>query len=67
MQTSNVNIPIVDFPMLLVYMYASLTLGCLVIFLVAYLVGKDIRNDVIAPLSYRTTKQSNMLQISVVS
>ena len=53
--------------MLLVYMHFSLALGCLVIFLGAYHVEKDIRDDAIIPLSYGTTDRVDTLDIAVVS
>ena len=53
--------------MLLVYMHVSLALGCLVIFLAAYYVAKDIRDNAIALLSYGTTNSLDTLDISVVS
>ena len=53
--------------MLLVYMHFSLALGCLIIFLAAYHVGKDIRDDAIALLSYGTTNRVDTLDIAVVS
>ena len=52
--------------MLLVYMHFSLALGCLVIFLGAYHVEKDIRDDAITPLSYGTTNRVDTLDIAVV-
>ena len=53
--------------MLLVYMYASLALGCIVIFLAAYHVGKDIRDDAIALVSYGTTNNLETLDVAVLS
>ena len=65
-----IGIFIEDFPMLLIYVHLSLALGCFVIFVIAYNVGKGIRNDVIALLSYRTSKQvdtsNSTLEVSEV-
>ena len=65
-----IGVYIEDFPMLLVYVHFSLALGCFIVLLVAYHVGKGIRNDVIALLSYSTSKQvdasNSTLEISAV-
>ena len=53
--------------MLLVYMYASLALGCIVIFLAAYHVGKDIRDDAIALVSYGITHTLDTLDVAALS
>ena len=53
--------------MLLVYMYVSLALGCIVIFLAAYHVGKDIRDDAIALVSYDITNTLDTLDAAALS
>ena len=53
--------------MLLVYIHFSLALGCLVIFLAAYHVGKDIRDDAIALVSYGNNNTLDTLDVAALS